>query len=801
MEGLILLVVVVAVVLIVVMMSKIEKLDKKVNAITHHLRKKALTEKQQGTAETPEKIGLHQPITPQKPVVEEIKPTEPVKEVEKPVTQPQPVAQAVTPPIRSVSTKKVIKLKPPKPRKPSFMERNPDLEKFIGENLLPKIGITIFVIGMGFLVKLGIDNDVITESMRVAIGILIGGGMIGLAHYLRKSFATFSSILIGGALCVLYFTIALAFHEYALIPQTAAFVIMVVITAFGVLLSITYDRKELAILALIGGFGTPFFVSTGAGNYQVLLTYILILDIGMLTLVYFKKWNIVNYLTYGFTYILFAGVFASEFIDNADSTRGPLIIFLTAFYLIFFLMNIIFNVKNNKKFGYPEIIMLLSNSAIYFGLGLSLLHGYKDGLFSGVFTALIAIFNFVFTFVLYKRKDIDKNLLFLLIGLVLTFVSLIAPIQLKGNFITLFWAIEAVLLLWLSQKSGIQLMKAVSVLISGLMLISLGIDWQQNYYPTLDYVVLKPFLNKAFITSLAAMGSLAGIIFLLKKDDGIIDIKGIQLLVKSVYAKALFLIVCYLGFLLELNYQFIHFELESTFRIILLGIYNYGFVILLIAIARFRPSVLLTKLVVALSALSVFSYLTFYLTQVVTARNNLFRATEIKGIGNTGFYWHYVLLAFFLFILINGCRIIYTQFSFKSKEGRTALWVLSFIGVYVASAEIGHLSMLYQSGSGRGISQVYRAAVKSVYPVVWAVTALALMIVGMKYKLKTLRIASLVLFAVTIVKLFFYDLAGNSTGKVVSFILLGVILLVISFLYQKLKFIIQDDETRTTGTN
>jgi uncharacterized membrane protein len=77
---------------------------------------------------------------------------------------------------------------------------------------------------------------------------------------------------------------------------------------------------------------------------------------------------------------------------------------------------------------------------------------------------------------------------------------------------------------------------------------------------------------------------------------------------------------------------------------------------------------------------------------------------------------------------------------------------------------------------------------------VWALSALVLMILGMKFRLKTLRVASLVLFSITIVKLFFYDLAGNSTGKILSFILLGVILLLISFLYQKLKFIIQDDK-------
>lgn len=759
--------------MIVRLMDRVDKIDTRVK----HIHDEILGE---STAKSPKSV--------KQPVVEKPKPAPiPPKEVEK---EPDPVKELIAasqkPKATPVAPKKKVVSKPPRP---SFWERNPDLEKFIGENLLSKVGIVIFVIGMGFLVKLGIDNEVITESMRVAIGILIGGGMIGLAHYMRSSFAKFSSILIGGALAVLYFTIALAFHEYELIPQMAAFIIMVLITAFGVLLSIAYDRKELAVLAIIGGFGTPFFVSTGSGNFSALLTYILILDIGMLALVYFKKWNVINYLAYGFTYLLFLGVYFTKFIDNQDETRLPLFLFLTAFYLIFFLMTIIYNVKNSRKFKYPEIMMLLTNSSLYFGLGLGLVQGYREGLLSGLFTGLVAIFNFGFAFTLYKRKDIDKNLLFLLIGLVLTFVSLIAPIQLDGNYITLFWAIEAVLLLWLSQKSGIKLMTAASALITVLMLISLSMDWQQSYYPRYDYVVLNVFLNKAFIASFVAMISLVGSMLLMKTDESF-EIKGVKMTWKKSYVSVLFAIVFYLGFLMELNYQFLRFEWVLSKRLILLGVYNYLYVLLVAMAARKKPSDSLNMASFGLSIIAIGSYLTYYLSAV-----NYSRSYYILEDGlSTGFNWHYVLLVLFVLILIHTYQHIQKTYTFQSKAGTISLWVLAFIGVFVSTVEVGHLSMLYQFGSGKAEYEALDSAVRSVYPAVWALSALVLMVVGMKLRMKPLRLASLVVFSVTIVKLFFYDLAGNSTGKIISFILLGVILLLISFLYQKLKFIIQDDE-------
>lgn len=672
-----------------------------------------------------------------------------------------------------------------KPPRLSFMERNPDLEKFIGENLLSKIGIVIFVIGMGFLVKLGIDNNVITESMRIGIGLLIGGGMVALAHYLRKSFIAFSSILIGGALSVLYFTIALAFHQYALIPQTAAFIAMVLITCFGVLLSITYNNKVLAILAVLGGFGTPFFLSTGEGNVSALFTYLLILDIGMLILVYTKKWNIVNLLAYIFTYLIYIGVYFDKYLSNQDELRLTLFLFLSSIYLIFFLMNIIYNVKNNCQFKAKEILMLLSNSGLYFTFGLSIVSDYKEGVFSGLFTAMVAIFNFVFAYLLYKRKGIDKNLLFLLIGLVLTFVSLVAPIQLKGNYITLFWAFEAVLLLWLANKSRLNIIKKTSIIVTGLMLVSLVMDWQYNYTPYGEFIVLNIIVNKVFITGFFAGLSIFLSIKLWQKDE-VMSIGALSFPFKKIYFQVLFLALIYFVPLFEFNYQLVRFEYSDPFRIILLGVYNYLFVIGLIQLSQVKSIAIFTRVVSIFSGVVILSYMSFFLIQITRARNII---NDLAG-----FYWHYVLLLSVALITINLVKRQLAFYGQKSSVTKLIWGAVSFVAVYILSAEVGHLSVLYQNGSGLSTSEAYSVALKSVYPVVWAISALVLMIVGMKYRIKTMRLASLVLFSITIVKLFVYDLAGNSTGKIISFILLGAILLLISFLYQKLKFIIQDDE-------
>jgi uncharacterized membrane protein len=151
------------------------------------------------------------------------------------------------------------------------------------------------------LVKYAIDQEWIGEIGRVFIGILCGGILLGVGHRLRNTFRAFSSVLAGGGIAVLYLTIAIAFHEYRIFSQTSAFIIMLIITGFAVALSLGYNKIELAVLSILGGFASPFMVSTGEGNYVVLFTYILILDVGMLVLAYYKKWNLVNIISYLFT--------------------------------------------------------------------------------------------------------------------------------------------------------------------------------------------------------------------------------------------------------------------------------------------------------------------------------------------------------------------------------------------------------------------------------------------------------------------------------------------------------------------
>ncbi|HXO77256.1 MAG TPA: DUF2339 domain-containing protein, partial [Puia sp.] len=389
-------------------------------------------------------------------------------------------------------------------------QTEPDLEKFIGENLISKIGIAILVLAIGFFVKYAIDNDWIGPIGRVGIGVLCGGILIGLAHWLRKSYTAFSSVLVGGGLAVLYFSIALAYHQYQLFGQTTAFIIMLVITVFSVLLSLLYDRQELAIIALVGGFVTPFLVSNGSGNYRVLFSYLLILNAGLLVIAYNKAWRLLNILAFCFTVILFATwVLRLPYDASASTYRGGLW-FGSIFYLLFFVTNIAHTIKENKKFIASDFGILLVNTCLYAGAALYIITQLGLEQYKGLFCAVMGVFHLTTSWFLFRRNRVDKNILYLFIGITMSFVSLTAPLQLHGHYITLFWASEAVLLYWLFLKSQIKLIRLASMAVWGAMLFSLLIDLSRFYYWDLSDTSfgnehrLHIIFNPGFLTGLYA---------------------------------------------------------------------------------------------------------------------------------------------------------------------------------------------------------------------------------------------------------------------------------------------------------
>lgn len=90
-------------------------------------------------------------------------------------------------------------------------------EKFIGENLFGKIGILIFVIGVGFFVKYAIDKNWINETFRTVLGFLTGAVLLVVAERLQRSIVHLARCL--RVVLLLYSILRLPLHSIIIISS------------------------------------------------------------------------------------------------------------------------------------------------------------------------------------------------------------------------------------------------------------------------------------------------------------------------------------------------------------------------------------------------------------------------------------------------------------------------------------------------------------------------------------------------------------------------------------------------------
>ncbi len=806
--------------------SKINELKSDVSQIKNYLKQLQLehkkTEEQSFTSEKPAASVVHEPEPLKRPIIYEAGPVfeviqqTPMQQTEEEETEdiieemavPEiiPVVIAAQEQHEEIPMYESVQLEAPvekiKPAEQVYFKNlsstgsKTNFEQFIGEKLISIVGIAILVLGIFFTVKWAIDKELINDAGKVLIGLLSGTILIATAHRLSKNYRAFSSILAGGGIAVLYFSIYEAYQSYHLFSQIAAFAIMILITILSLILSVFYDKKELAIIALVGGFCTPFFVSNSSGNYQVLFTYMLILNIGMFCLAYFKKWNLINIISYGFTILIFGAWLANSYDITKGHNAGGFL-FATFFYVVFFGMNIIYTLRYKTKFAALEIGLLLSNSGMYLGVGLFFLSSIHEAAYQGVFTISLSIFNFIFAYLFYKKNTVDKNLIYLLIGLVLTYLSLTGPIQLEGNYITLFWTCEMIILYWLGLKSGISIIKNSSVVILLLTLISLSMDWQNNY---LSVTVNKYpfFFNKAFITGAIVIASLFLKRKLIKSDTDEHLLWRILPTTFYRYATEIILaILIYMVGFLELQYQTDHTWRIPEFSAVILWLYQYIFMAGLLLYSFKKKPLSLQRVVVIVS---LFLTLLYMAANVCIAQLRNLHLTQ-SSVGLL-YVWHYLIPLFALFNIALITNFVNKNYSVKSSTFKYTAWLLTTAFVYIVSCEVIHIWVVCLHEPGFSLWDSKAKAIKIALPILWSVCSLALMLIGMRRKIKTLRIISLSLFTLTILKLFIYDISNVSQGgKIAAFIILGVILLLVSFMYQKIKGLFIEEENNHTQNN
>jgi uncharacterized membrane protein len=210
------------------------------------------------------------------------------------------------------------------------------LETRIGGRWLLYIGIVSLLVGASYFVKYAFDNDWISESLRVVLGLLAGSALVAIGQrFVSAGYALYGQALAGGGLGILYLSIFAAHRWYALVDRPPAFLGLVAITAAGAWLADRHRSQPLALIAAGAGFATPFLI--GGENHPALtfFTYLLILVLGILYLAIRRNWALLNLVSYSLTVLTIASWAERNYHPREWLTTE---LFLTTFLVVFMLM-------------------------------------------------------------------------------------------------------------------------------------------------------------------------------------------------------------------------------------------------------------------------------------------------------------------------------------------------------------------------------------------------------------------------------------------------------------------------------
>lgn len=633
---------------------------------------------------------------------------------------------------------------------------------FLKQNALTIIGIFTLVLGIGYFVKYAIDKNWIGETARAGVGFLIGGGIMLIGYFLKKNYSVFSSIITGGGISILYFTTTIAFREYQLFSQNIAFAITCLITLLSILLSYYYKSEILIIFSLFGGFLAPLMISTGESNYPFLFTYLMVLNAGMLIIAFLKQWKSVGWIAF-----IFTTVYLSYW--TIEKTQLLTIYFYIISYIIFYAFALQGYVRKNVLSTFDILMLVLINFSSIIGLVYIFNELQYEPII--VFPLIFAFVNSLLLFKEYNKKEFTTNYS-VFTGITISLVTIAIALQFKTHLITTVWAIEATLLLYIWKKTNLNIFKICFYVLFPLVIITQMITWAE-YYTAKNLAII---FNPVFLTSSVTVITTLTNLILLKK------LPETQKQDNSFFEytfKILSFGVIYVALLLEIIYHISEKPSSFIFSIGVLFSLYYLFAILL-----FRRKLDLNK---DLETGLISIFLLLLILNVTFSASELVNSILLKNIHSNFYIVHLLYWIPFIYTL---WKILPESDFFKTK---ISYWLASITFVIVISSELYHLYIL---GNATTLSTAWKLQkhFSILYlPIIWAILASVFIYSGLKKNIPELSKVGFVLLGLMILKLYAYDIwQMDNISRIIAFILLGIILLLSSFMFQRLKNIIKN---------
>lgn len=209
-------------------------------------------------------------------------------------------------------------------------------EKEAPQDWFSKVAIWVGSIALlmaGFyMIKYSIDEGLMTPAVRIwlttGFGALLclAGFVIGLKST-QAANERIGQALSGAGVACLYFAAYAAVHIYSFLTPGQGFVAMFAVTALAVVLSLK-NGAPVAMMGLVGGFLTPWLMSTGSNDTVMLFSYLFLLFCGAQFLCVRRGWWVLLLGSLVGAYLWSAVVIVGNLTGALNNLEGTLIFVL-----------------------------------------------------------------------------------------------------------------------------------------------------------------------------------------------------------------------------------------------------------------------------------------------------------------------------------------------------------------------------------------------------------------------------------------------------------------------------------------
>jgi hypothetical protein len=382
----------------------------------------------------------------------------------------------------------------------------------------------------------------------------------------------------------------------------------------------------------------------------------------------------------------------------------------------------------------------------------------------GFFTAILAVLYLFLAFAVKRTTEIAFRFQEFLMGIGFLFLVIAVPIQFDRPWIVIAWAAEALVITFFGFQIGSKFLKAfgqVVYLISFIRLLFFDLTILEK---------INPIFNERFFTFIACFVffAIGAVVYWYRRRETSGEENNIfsALLIESG-------IIFLTSGSLEISDFFSRWQLPVFWAFSGLII---GFISLSLKDLPFRfvSYVLFT--------------LSFFDLLIVESKISVLGYTPVFNTRTLSFLLVALIIGGFVYLLHNKKESLLKE---EKEIGLPILFVgINFLLLWLISIEIlGYFDSQYRQlpAFEKREKLIIFKNLKNVYlSVAWTIYAIILLIIGISKRFTFARLLAILLLGVVIFKVFLYDTANlNNLYRFISFIVLGVILLLSGYLYYR----------------